>query len=587
MTRETKAGLVVSCSFVCLVAVVLFAKLREKSAASASQDEAALTQAPADPTPLENEPAPTAGKGIKGAGEPPTAGLITSTGVTAKEGGNLSEATRVQNALTKPAEKLRVTPEKTAPPSEFPLQSVTTRETPRSGSDDSRVAAGPAPNTSSRPAPDMDSIKVKDKTSESPLSRGLDGAGATAVPEFPLPTKAVTDPTKPASDPAKTGGQKEFTLPDRRDIAAASKAGNTTPVADVTKSTGNPRSPWELPPPPAAVATPSNAKDPVASAGGKGSTPPSSKSQNPFDDIAKNTTQPNASTGIQSPAPLSGAATSPTFEMPLATPHSTQLANDKGGTTVLPPLGASTLSPNSADTGAKDVRLGSPSTTSPPPNQLVQGPASTEQPSANSDRSLNRVETPSNAPLRSAPTPVIIPAVSPASNQLGAVAQVESYDEETYVCRPSDTFRSISQAYFKTDKYERALLLFNRNHPLATEAVRQNPPALREGQSVYIPPQRILDKYYGSVIGDGSSQAPAAIPTSQSGQQNSPATEKAYRVRANGEMFYDIARRTLGSGERWQEIYRLNPRFDPKDPVPAGSELRVPSDARIDPADAP
>jgi nucleoid-associated protein YgaU len=167
------------------------------------------------------------------------------------------------------------------------------------------------------------------------------------------------------------------------------------------------------------------------------------------------------------------------------------------------------------------------------------------------------------------------------------VAQVESYDEETYVCRPSDTFRSISQAYFKTDKYERALLLFNRNHPLATEAVRQNPPALREGQSVYIPPQRILDKYYGSVIGDGSSQAPAAIPTSQSGQQNSPATEKAYRVRANGEMFYDIARRTLGSGERWQEIYRLNPRFDPKDPVPAGSELRVPSDARIDPADAP
>jgi hypothetical protein len=267
-------------------------------------------------------------------------------------------------------------------------------------------------------------------------------------------------------------------------------------------------------------------------------------------------------------------------------PKSTQLASDKGGTTVLPPLGASTLNPISADTGSKDVHLGTPSTTAPPPDQLAQGTASIQQPFAQSDRSLNRVETPSSVPLRSAPTPVIIPAVSAASSQPGAVAQVESYDEETYVCRPNDTFRTISQAYFKTDKYERALVLFNRNHPLATEAVRQSPPVLREGQSVYIPPQRILEKYYSSVIGEGP-LAPAATLTSQGVQQNSAATEKAYRVRPSGEMFYDIARRTLGSGERWLEIYRLNPQFNPKDPVPAGSDLRLPGDARIDRADAP
>ena len=65
------------------------------------------------------------------------------------------------------------------------------------------------------------------------------------------------------------------------------------------------------------------------------------------------------------------------------------------------------------------------------------------------------------------------------------------------------------------------------------------------------------------------------------------AKEKLYRVGVNGEMILEVARRTLSNGDRWPEIYRLNPKLDPQVLIPAGTELRLPSDARIDAADLP
>jgi nucleoid-associated protein YgaU len=41
-------------------------------------------------------------------------------------------------------------------------------------------------------------------------------------------------------------------------------------------------------------------------------------------------------------------------------------------------------------------------------------------------------------------------------------------------------------------------------------------------------------------------------------------------------MFLQIAWRALGDGERWVEIYRLNPQYNPKAPVPGGTVLRLP-----------
>jgi nucleoid-associated protein YgaU len=197
------------------------------------------------------------------------------------------------------------------------------------------------------------------------------------------------------------------------------------------------------------------------------------------------------------------------------------------------------------------------------------------------------------------PTARVAPVPSPGSGS----AQIESYDEETYTCKSKDTFRSISQTYYKTDRYEQALLLFNRNHPLAVDSLGQDPPSLRAGQSVYLPPTSNLEKYYGSAIPKETTAAAAPVVPEASviirppvvspavsagtGAAPAPAPERTYRVRANGEMYREIARRTLGDSERWSEIYKLNQKYDPRDPIPAGTELRLPADARVDGADLP
>src|SRR6266849_144847 len=53
MTRETKAGLVVSCSFLCLVGVVLYSKLNGPKLPPAEGYAEGAVEAPPAPTPVE------------------------------------------------------------------------------------------------------------------------------------------------------------------------------------------------------------------------------------------------------------------------------------------------------------------------------------------------------------------------------------------------------------------------------------------------------------------------------------------------------------------------------------------------------
>ena len=54
-----------------------------------------------------------------------------------------------------------------------------------------------------------------------------------------------------------------------------------------------------------------------------------------------------------------------------------------------------------------------------------------------------------------------------------------------------------------------------------------------------------------------------------------------YQVRAKTETLPDIARRTLGSSERCNEIVRLNPDMKPDSVLPSGTSVRLPPDACI------
>jgi nucleoid-associated protein YgaU len=228
----------------------------------------------------------------------------------------------------------------------------------------------------------------------------------------------------------------------------------------------------------------------------------------------------------------------------------------------------------------RNIQLGNPATQSPQPNLVAQAPLN--NPAFPSGMNSPSVRASSTAPL-AALTPPANGSPSPTGSP-----DVESYDEETYTWRTSDSFRAISQNYYRSDKYERALQLFNQNHPLATDAVRRDPPVVQPGQPVYIPPARILEKYYATAITEVARSAPTTTPENPASSirptvnAQPVAPDKRYLVKAGGEMVLDIARRTLGNADRWTDIYRLNPGFDPKDPVPAGTELKMPSDARAD-----
>ena len=198
---------------------------------------------------------------------------------------------------------------------------------------------------------------------------------------------------------------------------------------------------------------------------------------------------------------------------------------------------------------------------------------------------------PAGAPPKADSPPIAVPAVGAPSPYSTITPQVDSYDEETYVCKSNDTFLSISRQYYQTEKYERALLLFNRNHPRATDAIRQDPPVLRDGQPVYIPPLRVLERQYASVIPDHIPLPPPVPPLSSSTPgYAAPAGgtgDRLYRVRGDGETLWEIAQRTMGRSERWAEIYSLNPQLNPQQRIPGGYTLKLPADATIPSQDAP
>jgi nucleoid-associated protein YgaU len=138
----------------------------------------------------------------------------------------------------------------------------------------------------------------------------------------------------------------------------------------------------------------------------------------------------------------------------------------------------------------------------------------------------------------------------------------------------------------------------------------QDPPVLQPGQPVYIPPVRILEKYYGAPVLNPPPRSPSAPSPARATERSDgagaqpanlslvgfgtpikslppPDRPPLYRVHEGGEMMREVARRALGTADRWTEIYDLNRQFDPKDAIPAGSTLLLPKDAHISPQDAP
>src|SRR5262249_31378131 len=134
---------------------------------------------------------------------------------------------------------------------------------------------------------------------------------------------------------------------------------------------------------------------------------------------------------------------------------------------------------------------------------------------------------------------------------------------------------------------------------------------LRPGQPVYIPPLEILQKRYPALIPEptavpvpgvgvaptapvpgfgappvGSAAVPpiggaavppvGSVPSTAHPRPITPVGERQYTVQERPETFYEIAKRLLGDGNRWSDLWRLNPSFASNASLPVGTVVRVP-----------
>jgi len=665
MSRETKAGIVVCCSFLCLVGIVLFSKMGQGDGQSASREQTGdlPPEAPADPKAAKDSTGKTESESPSGSGKGSGSGILLarapgapntfpSLDDPAGKSGEGANSKDTASSKTSPKSQTSAGP---AAPDEHQLIMESEHDKPAGPSTGSSVPPAPVnpwklstgeggltDKNGPKPQPPAglksekgDPANLTGKNGQSspgvaPDSSKSGPSEGTANPPRPgLPAlNGATTPGLPRLDssaisaelPGLTGKQKDTTdnlknkdsgglagkpadpsktslelppLPVLKSEASSTSKGNEAPAARMgmnENKTGS-NAP-AVPPAPGSLA---------ATNGNSGATNPREGAPAlPVPAIPGNTasnvgagTHPGTSTptlGSAVPAPTLdfNTATVPSSAMPAPRP----LGADQGSaglpheSPTLPPLGAPHASDNSHASGAQ---LSLPAPPSSPSTEATQGPL-TSSPNSTPTRPV----APLGARVGAVSAPIVVPTQSAipqatASNE----PQVESYDEETYSWKQNDSFRAISQQYYQTDKYERALVLFTPNHPLAKDGFRLEPPQLQPGQEVYIPPMRILEKYYAVGINSSTSapQNAPVIPHSTTPSTPTPLVatpvsssnqERKYRVQPSGEMFFEIARRTLGNPERWTDIYRLNKQYNPQDPIPGGSDLVMPADARLD-----
>ncbi len=276
--------------------------------------------------------------------------------------------------------------------------------------------------------------------------------------------------------------------------------------------------------------------------------------------------QPAASTDVHLSAPVPAAVGGPSATAPAA-------AHDLNTFGAKPPASLAGTTPTSIPPRRPD------------PIQVAQAPTAGQAPRTG-DRLSSIPPLGAAATVSTAPVSVPMPPTAAAL----VTPRVGSWDEEIYHCATGDSLGLISQHYYSSDKYSRALLLFNRDRQPASASLQQEPAVLNTGATLYIPPARVLEEKYPDVItgsptpkttATGSSSYSPATPTSST-------SARTYRVGPGTETFFEIAQRTLGDGDhRWNEIWRLNPRYGALERIPAGAVLYLPTDARVDAAHLP
>ena len=192
------------------------------------------------------------------------------------------------------------------------------------------------------------------------------------------------------------------------------------------------------------------------------------------------------------------------------------------------------------------------------------------------------VDKPIGTPMGELP---ITSPITPKAPGQGLPA-VTNHAEERIYTQPGETFEQLSQRLYGSPKYATALLEYNRKHVLAKANIQQNPPQLQPNQAIYYPHPNILEIQFGGLISQGATAAKApaapAVKITPLGGANPPTADPTVAMTLTQPRWvFDIARQTLGDGQRWVEILRLNPSLQTEQPIPTGTTLRLPATAKL------
>jgi nucleoid-associated protein YgaU len=178
------------------------------------------------------------------------------------------------------------------------------------------------------------------------------------------------------------------------------------------------------------------------------------------------------------------------------------------------------------------------------------------------------------APGRIVPPIGVTP--EPQRTPRGPQPQVIEYLESMHKIQPGDTFEKISLDQYGSKEYATALLLYNRGHPIVGESFASDNASLTPGQRIFLPSNKeLLESRYPAAIKSVATHTQSNAPPVE------PGLPKSYTVAAGGETFARVASKLFENVDRWTEIRNLNRELDPEKPIPAGTILKVPGDARI------
>ncbi len=185
MTRETKVGLVVSCSFLCLVSTVVYVKYKSPDPETAETSNELAEMIPADPAPVNPQPSTTQVAVNTPSNETQTKTPVFST-------------PPVNESNVRPPASDNITPPPPAPASASPAFT----DPSRARSESSSEVSGREPNTLPTPSAEPPATENKKDVPPAPIWEAPDAKGnAKDVEKLPpdakKPDELETAPLRP------------------------------------------------------------------------------------------------------------------------------------------------------------------------------------------------------------------------------------------------------------------------------------------------------------------------------------------------------------------------------------------------------